>query len=317
MGLMKEDLKDIKLFDGVYTESIYGLLQYCPIKQLKAKEVLMQPGGGNECMYIVLAGELGVHLETLKNKAILDLSRGDSVGEFSLIDNQPRSAYVVANGPARLLEINRDVFWSMVNASREVAVNLLVMLSARLRGNNDAVAESIKEQNKFRSRAMVDGLTGLHNRRWLDEVLPRQINRARISGEMLSVGMIDIDHFKNFNDNYGHQEGDAVLIALAECLRTGLRPTDFSARYGGEEFTIVLPQTSGEDALIAANRIREIVSSLELVSSEDVKLPQVTVSIGIAELNTAHQSMTSLVKAADRALYSAKNSGRNRACKAD
>ncbi len=165
-----------------------------------------------------------------------------------------------------------------------------------------------REHQEF---ALVDGLTGLYNRRWLDQFLLRQMSRARVSGESLSIAMIDIDHFKNFNDTYGHQVGDFVLVSIADCLRNSLRPTDLTARYGGEEFTVILPQTSGENAMIAAERVRESVSSLNLVTPGGLELPPLTISIGVSEL-TASESMEQLIEAADRALYTAKESGRNR-----
>ncbi len=167
------------------------------------------------------------------------------------------------------------------------------------------------QRREHQELALVDGLTGLYNRRWLDQFLLRQMSRARVSGESLSIAMIDIDHFKNFNDTYGHQVGDFVLVSIADCLRNSLRPTDLTARYGGEEFTVILPQTSGENAMIAAERVRESVSSLNLVTPGGLELPPLTISIGVSEL-TASESMEQLIEAADRALYTAKESGRNR-----
>ena len=134
--------------------------------------------------------------------------------------------------------------------------------------------------------------------------------------EMLSVAMIDVDHFKNFNDTFGHQAGDFVLVSVAECLNNRLRPTDLTARYGGEEFTIIFPSTPGENAVKAADRLREAVSSLELITPTGVELPTITISIGVAQMNT-NQSMQVLVEAADRALYTAKETGRDKVCEAD
>ena len=171
------------------------------------------------------------------------------------------------------------------------------------------------KRREYKEFALVDSLTGLHNRRWLYQLLPRQMSRARVSGESLSIAMIDVDHFKNFNDTYGHQAGDFVLTSIADCFINSLRPTDLTARYGGEEFIVILPQTSGENAMVAADRVREAVSSLELVTPTGIKLSQLTISIGVSEL-TVNQSMEQLIEAADRALYTAKESGRNKVYKA-
>ncbi|SVD27574.1 uncharacterized protein METZ01_LOCUS380428, partial [marine metagenome] len=122
------------------------------------------------------------------------------------------------------------------------------------------------QRRQYQVFSFVDDLTGLHNRRWLNDLLPRQVSRASMSGESLSVGMIDIDHFKSFNDTYGHQAGDFVLAAVAKCLVDNLRPTDLSARYGGEEFTMICPQTNIEGAITAAERMCKSVSLLNLVT---------------------------------------------------
>ena len=315
MELTRKDLGEIKLFHGVQPDSILGLLQSCPTRELSAKEPLIEPGEESECLYVVLEGKLSVHLESADDEAVLELTRGDSVGELSLIDNRPRSALVVANEPTRVMVISREIFWSLANSSPGVAVNLLIVMSARLRGNNDTILESLKEQEKYRINAMVDGLTGLHNRRWLDEYLRRQMGRAKMGGELLSIAMIDVDHFKKFNDTFGHQAGDFVLTSVARCIGSSVRPTDLSARYGGEEFTIIFPRTSGVNAMSASNRVREAVGSLVLITQAGIELPRITISIGVAEM-ADKQEMQSLVEAADRALYIAKESGRNKVCQA-
>ena len=315
MVLTEQDLAEMKLFHGVETDSIIGLLQGCPITALGPQEELIKPGEDSECMYVVLEGEISVHLEDLDSGTVLTLSRGDSVGEIALIDNQPRSAFVVANEDSRVLAISREIFWGLANRIPGIAVNLLILFSARLRGNNDTLVESLKEQKKYRSIAAVDGLTGLHNRRWLDKHLARHIERARVGGELLCVAMIDVDEFKTFNGTYGHQAGDFVLTSVAHCIGSGIRPTDLSARYGGDEFTIIFPHTSAEDAVSAVNRVREVVNALDLVTPLGMNLPGITISVGVAQLQ-AEQDLEGLVEAADRALYQAKEMGRNRVCKA-
>lgn len=152
--------------------------------------------------------------------------------------------------------------------------------------------------------ASTDGLTGIANRRAFDTVLERELARASRAGTMVSLVMLDIDHFKKFNDDHGHQSGDDVLRAVAASLALECREYDTAARYGGEEFAVVLPNCSPEEARAAAERLRLAVAGA------DSPLP-VTVSAGIATFPINGQDPVSVVTAADEALYESKRAGRN------
>lgn len=167
-----------------------------------------------------------------------------------------------------------------------------------------------------RRLANTDGLTGLYNHRHLQERLQQEIDRARRYGRPLSVVMADIDHFKRFNDTYGHPCGDEALIAVSDTLRRVGRTADIVARYGGEEFALLLPETDLEKAQIVAERARQCVESLALPKIEGS--PSLTLSLGVAQLS--EQDLLSsgakevLMRRADAALYRAKRSGRNLVC---
>lgn len=164
--------------------------------------------------------------------------------------------------------------------------------------------------------AMVDGLTGIANRRRLDEAIEAECRRAAREESPLSLLMVDIDHFKQYNDRYGHGGGDACLQAVARALsETVSRPGDLVARYGGEEFVLVLPDTDSDAARMIAERLRSNVAGLELSHPESGAFPFVTVSVGGAtSLADSPLSPAALLAQADRMLYLAKESGRNRIC---
>jgi len=167
---------------------------------------------------------------------------------------------------------------------------------------------------KAEKMAVVDALTGLHNRRGFEEELEQQCAQALRSSLPLSVAVFDLDHFKSVNDTYGHDVGDVVLKKLAEILhckapRT-LRQSDYSARVGGEEFAIILPGTHKAGAMLLIERLRSIVE-MELRIALPDKEVQVTASFGVAEMGM-HEKPGQLLKRADNALYSAKRTGRNR-----
>ena len=163
-----------------------------------------------------------------------------------------------------------------------------------------------------RREAETDPLTALHNRKSFDEKLAAAAAEAEQNGEGLSLLFGDVDHFKRFNDNWGHQFGDQVLRLVADCLKDNIKGRDVAARYGGEEFAIILPQTSLRHALSLADQIRRAVETRKIVrKSTGEELGRVTISFGVAEFQLG-ETLETLIDRADAALYSAKRLGRNR-----
>lgn len=181
----------------------------------------------------------------------------------------------------------------------------LVVLLARVR---TALREK-ERQDLLEKWATTDPLTGLMNRRHFFELADRELEQTRRSSRPLSFIMLDIDHFKQVNDNYGHLVGDAALIQLAELLKNQLRKVDFCGRYGGEEFVLCLPDTHTQGALEVAERIRKDVLTLEIDSLQN-KTISMSISLGIAE-NKQDKGVEDILKRADKALYEAKDAGRN------
>jgi diguanylate cyclase (GGDEF)-like protein len=308
---LRDELAAIELLQGLGDELLDMVQVRCPIRRLAKGELLLQAGQTNAEIFVVLQGALHVFLNDSRDKPLATLRAGDTVGELSVLDKKPASASVVADEPTRLVCIDESMFWHIVHASHGFAVRLIIKLSERLRANNNTVQVNRDLCAHFEQVALSDALTGVHSRRWLQDTLPRLCERHRFDRQPLSVAVVDIDHFKRINDQYGHQTGDLVLCEVARTMRKGLRPTDFIARYGGEEFVLVFPRTSLPGAVVAAERQREAVRATTLKMSDGTELPSVTVSIGLAELQ-AGQDATALVHVADVALYRAKNQGRNR-----
>jgi diguanylate cyclase (GGDEF)-like protein len=163
---------------------------------------------------------------------------------------------------------------------------------------------------EMENQATIDGLTQIPNHRTFQEVLSKELERAGRYGSPLSLLLMDIDHFKSFNDKYGHPVGDLVLKMVAKSIQNSIRGTDFCARYGGEEFVVVLIQTDEQQAAMLAERVRSAVEEMQ-VQNEDTVL-RVTVSIGSATFTTDAQTKQQLIDSADKAMYHSKQTGRNR-----
>jgi diguanylate cyclase (GGDEF)-like protein len=180
----------------------------------------------------------------------------------------------------------------------------------------DVTDEAISKQrfeaaNKQLERiSRVDGLTGLYNRRYWEEMCGIEFKRAMRTGSAATMMILDIDHFKRINDTYGHPAGDKTIKTLARIIAKAIRETDIAGRYGGEEFTIVLPDTDVKSARIVAERIRKLAEHLP-VEWEDQTI-QFTVSVGLAEFHSSFGEYMNWVEKADQGLYEAKESGRNR-----
>jgi diguanylate cyclase (GGDEF)-like protein/PAS domain S-box-containing protein len=170
---------------------------------------------------------------------------------------------------------------------------------------------NLKLREELRAEAIHDPLTGLFNRRYLEETLPRELHRTRRARSPLCVAMLDLDDFKRFNDNYGHDAGDALLRELGRLVRGKLRKSDISCRYGGEEFVLVLPDSSLADAEQRVEQIRTQIKELQIPHGEQL-LRALTVSAGVAQADEHTIDPSELLRAADMALYAAKNAGRDR-----
>jgi diguanylate cyclase (GGDEF)-like protein len=176
--------------------------------------------------------------------------------------------------------------------------------------------ENVLLHEDAKRMSITDGLTGIWNYRYFQMTMQRDIERAMRRPEQLTLMVIDIDHFKQVNDQHGHQRGDAILIELAQRVLDSIRKIDFLARYGGEEFVIILPDTGEEGALTAAEKIRSAVADMPFGGDGDEPVP-VTVSIGFAVHPTHGVTPQELLGAADKAMYEAKRRGRNRVLGAD
>lgn len=307
----REHLKQFEVFRDVAMDPVWELLSQCEVRSLADGDTLLEKDHSNRTMFLVLSGSLKVYLDDEFQRVAAELKQGQTVGELSVIDGSATSAKVVSSGVSSLLCVDEDAFWRLTHTSHEFCTNLLMLLSLRMRSSNVSLEESESLQVKFEQQAITDGLTGAYNRRWLDQMLPRLLQRSEGDDLSFCVVMIDVDHFKIFNDNYGHAVGDDALRIVANTLLENVRPIDLVARYGGEEFCLLLPETDLQSGIGAAERTRKAIQKVEICDTNGKPIPPVTISAGLAE-HKPGESAGELLRRADQALYIAKSQGRDR-----
>jgi diguanylate cyclase (GGDEF)-like protein/PAS domain S-box-containing protein len=233
--------------------------------------------------------------------------------------------HYLASGERKIIGIGREVLGQRKDGSvfpmdlavnealidgRRLFIGLIRDITARRQAEIELI-NSLQLQREYLRHASVDALTGLHNRRWMEDAFVRQIGRCVKAGQGVVMIMLDVDHFKPYNDTQGHAGGDCALRALGKAIADHIRPNDMAARYGGEEFAILLPDTSLEQAVSVAERLRREVEKLPIQTPDAKPLPSITLSLGLSEMK-AGDTLETLIASADAALYRAKQGGRNR-----
>ncbi len=244
-----------------------------------------------------------------------DMSRADMEAIFREGNKASEKVLFMLDRIVRLqAERHKDVIQNYEMSRRYTMLGVVGVFVLILVVVTFAVRASSRQFSHVSRLTIVDELTGIYNRRYFDMVLDEEWKRSMREYSSISMLMIDIDYFKDFNDAYGHQQGDDCLKQVATILSSQVkRASDFCARYGGEEFVIVLPNTTAEHARLLAERIRRAIEDARIRAGADHASLWVTVSIGVATTTAEfEQSSSELVKAADNCLYQSKHNGRNR-----
>ena len=303
-------LADSKPFAGVPPAVLKDVLAAAAVRELATGAPVIAPGERHRQLHVVLRGELGVFADEGAKLALSKIGPGDCAGEQSVLDHEPASALVVATAPTRLAVLTAEQAWTAMERAPAIALNLLRLLSARLRSQNASLRATFERQTMLESTGTTDSLTGLHTRRWMEEVFEREILRCHRAGKPSSLLLVDIDRLREVNETLGHRIGDAVLARFADLMQRTLRPRDLLARYGGEEFCVLLPEVGARRALQAAERLRARIDSQPAQISREIQVCY-TISVGIAEWESG-MDLSDLVDAASGALDAAKDSGCNR-----
>jgi diguanylate cyclase (GGDEF)-like protein len=303
MPSFPDNLSHAPLFHGVPAGAVEMFVAASVRRELAPGETLLRAGQSNEYLFIVLKGSV---LVRIGERSEVSLGPGECVGELSIIDRSRTSGDVTTREQTAVLAAHRNEVWALIDSAPEVARNLLRILAGRVRHDNAMLDETRRLQSRFEQEAIVDAVTGVKNRRWLEEAFDEVAKGLCARGGQASLLMIDLDHFKQVNDAHGHAVGDIILRRTAQTLAGALRPTDLLARYGGEEFAAFLPDTGAPEAIAVAERLRHAVQ----IAPADAGVPPVSISVGVASAKPP-ASVDAMLLAADAALYRAKQAGRN------
>lgn len=254
----------------------------------------------------------GLVAETITNVSSAATAVKNKTGENSASLENVATAFTSAKTPEEMKSVAQAM---MMQAKKMIEENKA--LETKLTQSSSVMQQLRAEMETVRKEAMTDALTGIANRKQFDTDFYNMVTEAHGDGKALSLLMVDIDFFKSFNDNYGHQVGDQVLKLVARTLKDGVKGRDLPARYGGEEFAVVLPETELPAAIKLGNALREAVAAKEILNrATGERLGKITMSVGAAQLGVGEKT-SELIERADAALYKAKGAGRNQVVAAD
>jgi diguanylate cyclase (GGDEF)-like protein len=281
-------------------------------------EIVACENDPGDTFYVIRSGRMAVLKGDLQAPIVLAFREtGDILGEMALLGNGFRSATLVAIDAVVLWVVNSDLFYRYLSQNPFFGIDVMSVLSQRLRNSDEERSQSFnkgieyeEELDELREQIYLDALTGLYNRRYLGEHLQRELLQAGQDGYLVGILMIDLDHFKQVNDTYGHKAGDLVLQALGTLLKGSARPDDLVCRYGGEEFVVCVPRISPAAICERAEQVCARFRELQITCESQVI--RATLSVGIAIFPEHGSSVDEVLIHADQALYQAKGQGRNR-----
>ena len=282
-----------------------------PESQMDQGAILWKEGDPGDHVVLLVEGCVQVTHEAPEGVVVTlrTLEAGSVLGEIAAFDGRPRSATVKACSPCRVVRVPAREFRGLLHRRPDLFEELFLKQVDRVRSLTHQVTRN-------HHRAITDPLTRLYNYGFFRERLEIELDRARETGDLVGLAIFDVDHFKNFNDVHGHQEGNVVLQTVARILRETGRRGDIVARYGGEEFVALLYGASREEAWRFAEACRRAIEAFSFHGGETQPLGRVTISGGVAAFPSDAAGDEALLRAADSRLYQAKQDGRNRVASA-
>ena len=290
---------------------------------VKDGDAVFREGDPGEHMYILVSGKLNAYVGQPDGtqRRMFEIKPGDFFGEMSIIANEPRSATLTAIEDTVIMALPGIDFYRIVFEHPMIGVKMLKAISRVQNSWLDQTSLHLSDLTRWgetaRRRAITDEMTGLYNKRFLDDSIKDRFEQGSVGIRSIAILMLDLDKIHNINERHGTPAGDSIFMAVADILRSCTRSGDICARFAGDEFAVFLPDTGIEEAKIIAERIRETVAAKKYAvpkSPDTVEKIEINVrtSIGVAVAPLHAKSRETLLLSADTALRRAKELGRNR-----
>jgi len=310
-------LQSIEILSSLSDKELDSLFSHMNIEEYKEDQTLFNEGETGEHMYIILSGSVSISVNTPDGNVleIAEITEGNFFGEMSIFDRAVRSATCSPKCFTKVLSLGASDFFEFIKnkplAGSSIMRKMLNITTARLQNTGTFLSDMVTWGEAARKRAITDDFTGVYNRRFLDEIIENRISESISNGFPLSYAMIDLDHFGTLNNNFGQEVGDKVILAVVDVFKRIFAESDIITRYGGDEFIILFPNTTGTEAYGSCKKMLEEVSKIDILKKKDGKIQKITASVGISSVPDQAHSAIILSELADKALYMAKDAGRD------
>ncbi len=313
-----EFLQNVDLFSLLSDEEIGRIIKSLHSVEKDADEILFKEGDEGNELFIVMTGKVASYVVLPKGtkREIAEFKPGDFFGEMSIFENTHRSATCYTKEKSSLLSLGERDLFELILYEPEIAIKIMYRMlnitAERLLDRSEFLSDMVQWGEEARKRAITDELTGIYNRRFLDDSLMDYFEKAKNNGKPLSLIMLDIDNFKDYSEIFNQKQINQIILEVASVFKKQLRENDIAARYGGDEFTVIMPDTDLKSAFKIAEKIRIAVSELQLSNTLKKDIRQITISLGISSYPENADDLDTLKVKADKALYKAKLEGRDK-----
>ena len=323
--LTESFLSNLTLFSALDEDEFKIVSDSLKVIHLKSGESVFKQGDTGKEMYIFYSGAMTAYAEQAdgSQKKLFNITVGDFFGEMSIITHEPRSVTIAAAEDSVLIVFKEEDFYRIISEHPGTGFKILRTISVVQNRWLDQTSKSFSDLIRWgetaRKRAITDEMTGLYNRRFLEESIKERFNDPSMSLRVMSLLMMDLDKIHYINDHHGAKGGDLIIISCANIISSSLRPGDIAARLSGDEFSVLLPDTDVKSAVEVAERIRAAIEEkkVEVPASPKPNETETTListrtSIGIAIAPLHARTLEDIMETSDEALRKAKELGRNR-----
>lgn len=301
-------LETAPLFQNVQRKLLFQQLNNSRLRSLNSGEALLVPGQTNNVIYIILSGRISIKTDYSDVEPLAMLGEGECMGETCIIGDVYVPTYFIAATDCRLLEIDHAAMWRLIDSSHQAAHNVLSALSMRIHPVTYVTELGNEDHNGFSETPIIDEITGLYNREWIERKILRYLGRYVFDKKPGCLMLVEIDNFHELCDKYGQFGCELVLRHATQTMVSCLRPDDHAGQFLAEIFAVFMPNTTISNGCLAAERLKRMIEESVVVLPCGDALPPISVSMGICPVNS-EDTVSSLFARTREALQHARESG--------